>query len=490
MIRNMFIRNGALVISLRDKKKRRYSPSYRIILAVLLVLCGLVPTVVNNKAMTDTLMADQISAKIVEIQGLSQVLAGEIAKTDYLNGQINPTLDLEITQFAIIYEGRVMVLNRNFKVLRDTYQLDEGKINISEDAIRCFRGMASRAEDKEAHTLEFVQPILSATGKEVIGCLIITVSTDSVYEMNERMLRKNDERVLAGLLLLIPFAIVASGIMVSPLQKLKEELKKAADGNLEDIIAVDDYAETKEISDAYNQTLGKLRQLDESRQQFVSNVSHELKTPLTSIRVLADSLLSMGEAPAELYQEFLGDISEEIDRENRIIEDLLALVKLDKSNQELNISQVNLNLFMEGLLKRLRPLADKKQVELILESFRPVSAEVDEMKLSLAVSNLIENAIKYNVEGGWVRVTLNADHKYFYVKVADCGIGIPAEAQAHVFERFYRADKSRSRETGGTGLGLAITQSIIYLHQGAIKLHSEEGVGTTFTIRVPLIYIP
>ena len=109
----------------------------------------------------------------------------------------------------------------------------------------------------------------------------------------------------------------------------------------------------------------------------------------------------------------------------------------------------------------------------MLESFRPVNAEVDETKLTLALSNLVENAIKYNKEGGWVHVSLNVDNKYFYVKVEDSGIGIPKESQDAIFERFYRVDKSHSREIGGTGLGLAITRSAILMHRGAIKVYSK-----------------
>ena len=191
----------------------------------------------------------------------------------------------------------------------------------------------------------------------------------------------------------------------------------------------------------------------------------------------------------ELYQEFMKDISDEIDRESKIIDDLLSLVKMDKSAAEMNITQVSINGLLELILKRIRPIAKKRNVELILESIREVSAEVDEVKLSLALNNLVENAVKYNIEDGWVRVTLDADHKYFYIKVADSGIGIPEEFQDRIFERFYRVDKARSRETGGTGLGLAITKSVILMHQGTIKLESKEGEGTTFTVKIPLTYI-
>ena len=207
------------------------------------------------------------------------------------------------------------------------------------------------------------------------------------------------------------------------------------------------------------------------------------------MKVLADSLNAQEDVPVELYKEFMQDITEEIDRENQIITDLLSLVKLDKKAADLNIASININDLLELILKRLRPIAATKNVELILDSFRPVNAEVDETKLTLAISNLVENAIKYNVEGGWVRVSLNADHKYFYVTVADSGIGIPKESLDHIFERFYRVDKSHSREIGGTGLGLAIARSAIVMHRGAIKVYSKENEGTTFSVRIPLTYL-
>ena len=232
-----------------------------------------------------------------------------------------------------------------------------------------------------------------------------------------------------------------------------------------------------------------MQMLDASRQEFVSNVSHELKTPITSIRVLADSLMGMEGAPVELYREFMEDISNEIDRESQIIDDLLSMVRLENKEQTLNISQVSINEMMELLLKRLRPIAKKRNIELLFENFRPVTADIDEVKLNLAVTNLVENAIKYNQDSGWVKVSLNADHKFFYIKVTDNGCGIPEDAVEHIFERFYRVDKARSRETGGTGLGLSITKTIVQLHHGAIKVHSKLQEGTTFVVRIPMIYI-
>ena len=162
---------------------------------------------------------------------------------------------------------------------------------------------------------------------------------------------------------------------------------------------------------------------------------------------------------------------------------------MDKSAADLNITSLNVNELLEQILKRLKPIAEKQQVELVLESFRPVIADVDEVKITLAFTNLIENAIKYNNPEGWVRVSLNADHQYLYLKVEDNGMGIPEADLDHIFERFYRVDKSHSREIGGTGLGLAITRSAILMHKGAVKVFSTVGEGTIFNVRIPLKYI-
>ena len=218
-------------------------------------------------------------------------------------------------------------------------------------------------------------------------------------------------------------------------------------------------------------------------------MSHELKTPITSMKVLADSLIAQDDVPVEIYKEFMTDIADEIDRENKIINDLLSLVKMDKTAADLNIESVSINDLIELILKRLRPIAGQKDIDVIYESVREVTAEVDEVKLTLAISNLVENAIKYNKEHGYVKVTLDADHQFFTIVVEDNGIGIPEESKEHIFERFYRVDKSHSRKIGGTGLGLAITRNAILMHRGAIGVESEEGVGTAFYVKIPLTYV-
>ena len=396
--------------------------------------------------------------------------------------------ETEMDQLATLYNGRMVVVDDEFKVIKDTFNLDEGKTLVSREVIQCFKNETSLTHDGEYKFIELALPIRESVNKQVIGALVISSETADIVENKEELSRK--VFVLQSVLMLVVLvtAFYLSRYLVKPFARVTKSLEKVSGGFLDGDLMILDYTETREMSEAYNQMLARMKTLDDSRQEFVSNVSHELKTPITSMKVLADSLLMQEDVPAELYREFMGDIAEEIERENKIINELLSLVKMDKKAADVNIQSTNINELIELIMKRLRPIAQKRNIELTLDSYKPVIAEVDETKLTLALSNLMENAVKYNKDGGWVRISINTDHKYFYVKVEDNGIGIPKEDQEHIFERFYRVDKSHSREIGGTGLGLAIARSGILMHHGIIKVYSEEGEGTTFTVRVPLVY--
>ena len=373
--------------------------------------------------------------------------------------------------------------------MKDTYGIDEGKYVLSEEVIKCFEGEDTSSYDKKNSYIEQTIPLTDPKSKHIEGVMLVSTSTGEIVDSNAFMEHRGSLLMLAICLLVVVLGFVLSKVLVKPFARVGKAIEELTDGYLDEEISVPDYTETQMISSVFNKMLKRMKVLDDSRQEFVANVSHELKTPMTSIKVLADSLAGQESVPVELYQEFMQDIAVEIDRENQIITDLLSLVKMDKKASELNVEKVNINEMMENILKRLKPIADKKNVELVLESYRPIVAEIDEVKMSLALTNLVENGIKYNIQDGWVHVTLNADHKYFYVSVADSGIGIPQESLDRIFERFYRVDKSHSREIGGTGLGLAITRNAIVMHRGAIKVKSEEHKGTTFSVRIPLNYI-
>lgn len=477
----------------KKERKGNWPPTFSMVVPLVLVIMavGLFPLLLQGNILSGTVRQSQIDSRQSEVLNQCQILSSKMTRAGYFMPEYKDTsLNTEMEITADLYNGRIVIVDKNYKIVADTFDLSVGRINIAEEVIRCFQGELSNIYNREKQYFAQTIPIYSNTPERTIdGVMVVTASTENLISIADAMEEQSGFLDLIVVLILGVAAVALSRLLTQPYRNLAAMIDKVAEGNMETAVEEDTYLETQRISEAVNQTIGKLRAADQSRQEFVSNVSHELKTPITSIRVLADSLMSMEEAPVELYQEFMKDISDEIDRESKIIDDLLSLVKMDKSAAEMNITQVSINGLLELILKRIRPIAKKRNVELILESIREVSAEVDEVKLSLALNNLVENAVKYNIEDGWVRVTLDADHKYFYIKVADSGIGIPEEFQDRIFERFYRVDKARSRETGGTGLGLAITKSVILMHQGTIKLESKEGEGTTFTVKIPLTYI-
>lgn len=469
-------------------KKLKFLHSLKFRLFLLMALIGILPNVALRAGVLASYENRAVSNRSIDVLGQAKILSNQVVTYDYIKDTSLEMINAQLDMLSNIYDGRILIINGNFQIVKDTYGLDTGKTIISEEVVKSFQGEEITKYDSRNRYIELAIPLKQADSETSQGVMLVSVSTDSIM-LNFEYLKDNALIIeLANLVIILGVALFWSNRLVRPLGKLAKYLEKVQTEDEENLM-ISDYAETEAISTAFNEMRGRMRVIDDSRQEFVSNVSHELKTPLTSMKVLADSLLSQGDAPVELYREFMGDIAEEIERENKIINDLLSLVKMDKAAGSLNVSVVNINELLEMLMKRLRPIAEKKNIELVLESFRPVSAEVDEVKLSLALNNLVENAIKYNKPEGWVHVSLNADHKYFFVRVEDSGIGIPEESLEHIYERFYRADKSHSREIGGTGLGLAITRNAILMHRGAIKAHSKEGEGTTFTVRIPLMYI-
>lgn len=465
----------------------KYIRSMRFIVMLLAIVIGIIPMAIVNIVQINDAEKEMIQNKMDRLVGQSNILRDHLVKEGYYeNGEV-VSVNTELSQLSSMYDGRIIITDRNFRIIGDTYMMDTNKICISESVLRSFRGELVSFYNSDENFIEIAMPVISA--EETLGTILLTFSTNDVRDSLQSIRHTSIIVDLIIILIVVVSAIILSAKMIKPFREMEKSIENITDGYLDQTIDVKGYTETEQICDAFNQMLKKIKQVDDSRQEFVSNVSHELKTPMTSIKVLADSLNMQENVPVELYKEFMSDIVEEIDRENDIISDLLTLVKMDKKSIDLNITEININEMVELILKRLRPIAAKRNIELVLESFRPVVAQVDEVKLASAISNLVENAIKYNVLDGWVHVSINADHKYFYVKVEDSGIGIPEDAQDKIFERFYRVDKTRSRETGGTGLGLAITKNIILMHRGAIKVYSKENEGTTFTVRIPLNYI-
>ena len=475
----------------KSKQFLQFLKSLKFRLILLIVVIAVVPSLILSAAVLKYYEKCAVSIRESEILSQAKILANQIATSEYmkLGADVSSSnIQTQIDMLTTIYDGRVIVVDDNCKVYYDTYNLDDHKLIIAEEVMRSFKGEDIVHYDSENHYIEMTIPISDPDDKSetVIGVMLISVSTDNIV-INQSYMRQVAVIVMVMVgIAIVFFAILLLLYFLKPLQKIEEGIAAIKNGYGEYNLQVNDYTETAGICEKINQMLGRIKVMDDSRQEFVSNVSHELKTPITSMKVLADSLIQNESADLAMYKEFMTDIVDEIDRESKIITDLLTLVKMDKKSAAMNIEEIKINDLLEVILKRVTPIAKSRGIQITYESYRDVTAWVDEVKLSLALTNIIENAVKYNVDNGWVKVTLNADHRNFYVKVADSGVGIPDDCKEHVFERFYRVDKARSRDTGGTGLGLAITKSVIQMHKGSIKLYSESGEGTTFTIRIPM----
>lgn len=430
-----------------------------------------------------------ISEKIYYSQYKKDILRNVDKNTDIiaklLVSEVDPdSLDSDVELLESVYGGRIIIVDSDYRIIKDSSDRS-GKYIISEKLMEAMHGSDNTYIYEEDDYIRYIRKIKDSEGNDT-GLILLHISYDNINSLNDTVVSKLMIVFLIILVLCIIIAYYISTLSVRDLRYINNQMDIAQNGHLDEPIKEKGFTEFRNLIGNYNETIEKLADIDSSRQEFVSNVSHELKTPITSMKVLADSLVQNEDADLNMYKEFMNDIVDEIDRESKIITDLLTLVKMDKKSAEMNIEEISINDLLDVILKRVTPIANQRNIEITYESYRDIVAEVDEVKLSLALSNIIENSVKYNIDNGWVKVTLNADHKFFYVKVADSGVGIPDDCKSMVFERFYRVDKARSRDTGGTGLGLAITKNVISMHNGTIKLYSESGEGTTFTIKIPL----
>lgn len=471
---------------------KTYLKSLKFLLFLLLVVFGIVPGFILRAGAVSSYQYAAVLQRADAVTAQMQTLSARLEEDGFFSNAVHTDEGIinQMEGIGVIYHADVFLTDASGNIVLSSSEAKESSFVPNEEVLRVLDGEDVVDPDIRGGVFRLAVPVWSSGHDAVTGMVYVSASTDFMNSGLTRLRHMVTLFQIAVTVAVILIGFIISGRLIRPFRRLTMSIQAVQAGYRSHFEPVETFTETMQMSEACSDMLGRLKQLDDSREEFVSNVSHELKTPLASMKVLSDSLLGQENVPNEIYRDFMKDIAGEIDRENSIINDLLSLVRLNRDSVELNIKDVSINDMLELLMKRLRPIAEQQQVELLLESFRPVTAEVDEGKLTLAFSNLIENAIKYNKPEGYVHVTLNADHENFFLNVIDNGMGIPEEAQAHIFERFYRVDKSHSRKIGGTGLGLAITRSIVVLHRGAIRVHSEPEEGTTFTVRIPLEYIP
>lgn len=297
--------------------------------------------------------------------------------------------------------------------------------------------------------------------------------------------------VLALLLVLLAAAMTlcAAYFMTNRIVKFTNKMEAMDGGKLTEKLDIKWNDEISKLGEAFNNLSDKISVLEKQRTEFVSNASHELKTPLSSIKLMADSIIQTPDIEMDYVREFLSDMNDEVERLNRIVNKLLYITKMDTLTEKMsgNLELINLKDVVEGINRNLMPIAEMENKELVLNADEDILLMANKDILWQAIYNIVDNALKYTGEHGRVSVTLTKEKKRAVITVEDNGVGIAEDDKGRIFERFYRVDKARSRATGGTGLGLSIAQSAIDFHNGTLGVESELGVGSTFTIALPLV---
>ncbi len=241
-----------------------------------------------------------------------------------------------------------------------------------------------------------------------------------------------------------------------------------------------------EMDTQLNMISARVETLEKQKDSFIYDISHELRTPLSTIKILSQSIQYSQNDEVNIYKEFFSDIVNEIDRMDNIITDMMQSVDLDPNSYIVKLRLSYLNYLCESIVKRLQPIASKKNITIEFVALSNLQIYIDPTKIDRAVSNIIENAIKYSENDSKIEVTLYQERNRACISVRDEGIGISQSEINRIFERFYRVKKDRSRTTGGSGLGLYITKKIIDMHQGEIDIKSIENIGSIFTIKLPM----
>lgn len=383
---------------------------------------------------------------------------------------------------------RAMILDGQSRVYYDSYgeASYQGKLYIYASVTEVLLSGKDHArfyEEDGNWCVEAAVPIIK-NGK-TIGAVLVTTGGDSIDSIVGHI---GNAILIFGLILVlfvVIFGTTVAGVLTRPVEKMTKFIKNMPKDKLQkcDINSRD---EIGELVVAFNELIDRVAELEEKRRAFVSDASHELKTPLSIIKLLSDSLIQTENPDPQFLREFLTDMNEEVERLTRIIQRLLDLTKMDQSHTSMNLEMVSMTALVADVYEKLQPLAENKEIQFIFT--RPedeLLMPLDHDSMTEAIYNIADNSIKYTENEGVVKIEILRDLGNVLIRISDSGIGIPKEDIQKIFDRFYRVDKARARDTGGTGLGLSIAMDVVKLHGGYIEVSSEEEKGSIFTIVLP-----
>lgn len=385
---------------------------------------------------------------------------------------------------------RAIAVNPSFTVVYDSSDDASltGKVlmrDIINTALSGDQASAVTKSEDGKTVMSVAVPVLSA--KRAVGAVYLT---ETVSDIDKTISYVEMNMLIISVLISILVGMLSMGIslaVTSPIDEFIGAAKEIAKGNYRLRLPLRGPRELSQMAEAMNTMCAELESIDETHSKFISDVSHELKTPLASIKLICDSIVDTENPDVEMIKDFLGDLSGEVDRLTRIVERLLTLTKIGAEEAAPVLTPVDFNVMLNAVINRLAPNAGAKHI-MLFGDFSQSSAEpalIDYDRIWEAIYNITDNAVKYTPEGGSVKLGLSSENGELCISVDDSGDGIPEEARDRIFERFYRLDDSRARETGGTGLGLAIAKEAVTAHGGRIEIGTSDWGGARFSIYLP-----
>lgn len=445
------------------------------ILLIVLVLMNTYPLLVSEDLV--------FRAKHTALQASASAINTAVAGLEELTEE-NVAQAMEAVEIDGV--SRAVVTDENGLALYDTREVGSaaGYYVFYTELVQALRGYSAvySVYEEGAFRSSAAQPVLYRN--QIIGAVYV-YDYDTQQASLLKDLQNNLMRISVGIAILVVCVSLAfSRGLTRRLDSLLTAIRGVREGAYNQRAVLSGHDEYTQIAGEFNDLVDRLQETENARRRFVSDASHELKTPLAAIRLLTDSILQNENIDGATVREFVSDIGQEAERLSRITEDLLRLTRLDSGVAE-TPERVEISPVLERVVKMLRPVADEKDVSIVTVCSDGAAAAATPGEIHQILYNLMENAVKYNRRGGFVRVSVDMGEETATITVEDNGIGIPAEDLPRVFERFYRVDKARSRAAGGTGLGLSIVRDTVSRRGGVVRAEGAPGGGTRFIVTLP-----
>ncbi|MCR4693135.1 MAG: cell wall metabolism sensor histidine kinase WalK [Firmicutes bacterium] len=476
-------------MDITTKKIKEFFYSMRFSLMATYVVVILIAITLLSVYILGVLTDSFYSTEKVNLFAKANIVSGLVADTESITDETRENIAKTLYRSNM----RCIITGRDLRAVFDSNNDSDivGKVVVREAINKC---MAAGEETyvklkgvNEINMLSVAVPLMS--GSKTIGAVYLAESIAGADAAVGDIKRNLIIFAVITSILIAMLSLALSFMTTAPIDNFIAVSKEISKGNFNVKAKEKGTSELVEMAKALNYMSQELEDFEQNRKKFVSDVSHELKTPLATIKLICDSIVTTDNPEPHMVQDFLGDLSDEVDRLTRLVERLLTLTKMDASQKTATVTPVDFVVMLKAIVRKLTPNSHAKNI-MLYDDFEDITLEpimLDYDKIWEAVYNVTDNAIKYTPEGGFVRMGLGIKNQMVIVTIEDNGPGIPDSEKERIFDRFYRLDDSRARDTGGTGLGLAIAKEAVVLHGGEISVKDGKNGGSIFTISIPYI---